>query len=258
MTNPEKTREMLREVLGMFRTFSDGDSIDENRLREISEYAHHSADSSTIFLNYRHAHGCPARSVPAGQSYAGRCICVAESGTWTCGHGRTHPLPAPGYSMACGCGFTEGYFVPVEPQPYPTEGYGVVAQPDPVATDRKPVWDTVISYVDRIYRVSTSAELAGLVISDMRERDRIGRERYGIPLTSGNGRDHLVDAYQEALDLVVYLATYLDEYGFDPYDADIDRGASRGQWALFQVHKFFREQVSAVLRMRQAIEELRR
>lgn len=44
-----------------------------------------------------------------------------------------------------------------------------------------------------------------LVLVDMAGRDRTGRERYGSPLQPNNGRDALVDAYQEALDLVVYL-----------------------------------------------------
>ncbi len=44
-----------------------------------------------------------------------------------------------------------------------------------------------------------------LVMDDMRERDRVGRARYGTPLQPHNGRDALVDAYQEALDLAVYL-----------------------------------------------------
>lgn len=44
-----------------------------------------------------------------------------------------------------------------------------------------------------------------LVIADMKERDQVGRERYGTPLQPYNGRDALVDAYQEALDLAVYL-----------------------------------------------------
>lgn len=39
----------------------------------------------------------------------------------------------------------------------------------------------------------------------MHERDRIGRERYGVPLTAHNGRDALQDAYEEALDQSVYL-----------------------------------------------------
>jgi len=63
-------------------------------------------------INDSHAHGCPARAVPPGQPYAGRCICVAETGTWVCGHGRTHPLPAPGYSMCCSCDATTPWVGP--------------------------------------------------------------------------------------------------------------------------------------------------
>ena len=44
-----------------------------------------------------------------------------------------------------------------------------------------------------------------LVITDMAARDKLGRQRYGTPLQPFNGRDALIDAYQEALDLTVYL-----------------------------------------------------
>lgn len=50
-----------------------------------------------------------------------------------------------------------------------------------------------------------------LVMQDMIERDSFGRKKYGTPLQPNNGRDTLVDAYQEALDLVVYLRTLLYE-----------------------------------------------
>lgn len=60
-----------------------------------------------------------------------------------------------------------------------------IQQPKPVKNDNPAVWD--------------------LVVDDMRERDIIGKERYGVRLQAGNGRDALLDAYQEALDLVVYL-----------------------------------------------------
>lgn len=43
------------------------------------------------------------------------------------------------------------------------------------------------------------------IVTDMLARDLLGRERYGTPLTVWNGRDALADAYQEVLDLVVYL-----------------------------------------------------
>lgn len=35
--------------------------------------------------------------------------------------------------------------------------------------------------------------------------DKFGRRKYGTPLQPFNGRDPLVDAYQEVLDLAVYL-----------------------------------------------------
>ena len=61
----------------------------------------------------------------------------------------------------------------------------------PKGTNGKPIWD--------------------LVVEDMRERDREGRRKYGTPLQAENGRDALVDAYQEALDLVVYLRQAIEE-----------------------------------------------
>lgn len=52
-----------------------------------------------------------------------------------------------------------------------------------------------------------------LVIKDMEQRNAIGTEKYGTPLQANNGRDPLVDAYQEALDLVVYLRQAIEERG---------------------------------------------
>jgi len=66
-----------------------------------------------------------------------------------------------------------------------------VDQPPPIPRSTRPVWD--------------------LVIEDMKERNRVGTLRYGTPLQVHNGRDALVDAYQEALDLVVYLRQEIEE-----------------------------------------------
>jgi hypothetical protein len=44
-----------------------------------------------------------------------------------------------------------------------------------------------------------------LVMDDFRARDEFGRRKYGTPLQPHNGRDALADAFQEALDLAVYL-----------------------------------------------------
>lgn len=64
-------------------------------------------------------------------------------------------------------------------------------QPDPKANDRPAVWD--------------------LVLADIAARDDYGKRKYGVRLQPHNGRDVLRDAYEEALDLVVYLRQALYE-----------------------------------------------
>ena len=49
-----------------------------------------------------------------------------------------------------------------------------------------------------------------LVAADIAERKAFGLEKYGTVLQAGNGRDHLVDAYQEALDLCCYLRAAIE------------------------------------------------
>lgn len=79
-----------------------------------------------------------------------------------------------------------------------------------------------------------------LVMLDMIERDKIGRERYGTPLQAFNGRDPLVDAYQEALDLVVYLRQALEERAAGTIPAVPHRAA------LVAENKRLNEQVDAL------------
>lgn len=50
-----------------------------------------------------------------------------------------------------------------------------------------------------------------LVIIDMQNRNMLGELTYGVPLQAFNGRDALIDAYQEALDLAVYLRQEIEE-----------------------------------------------
>jgi hypothetical protein len=64
-------------------------------------------------------------------------------------------------------------------------------QTAPIPNENRPVWE--------------------LVIEDMWARDHTGRRKYGTPLQAGNGRDALIDAYQEALDLCVYLRQAIEE-----------------------------------------------
>jgi hypothetical protein len=58
-------------------------------------------------------------------------------------------------------------------------------QPNPVKNNMPAAWD--------------------LVLADIVKRDKFGEAKYGTRLQPLNGRDGLQDAYEEALDLVVYL-----------------------------------------------------
>lgn len=50
------------------------------------------------------------------------------------------------------------------------------------------------------------------LLSDLRDRVEIrGMKTYGRPMTTGDGRDGLLDAYEEALDLCCYLKKVLME-----------------------------------------------
>jgi hypothetical protein len=61
----------------------------------------------------------------------------------------------------------------------------VVEQPPPVPNDHPAVVD--------------------LVVADMQARKVLGVQRYGVALQPFNGRNALQDAYEEALDLAMYL-----------------------------------------------------
>lgn len=64
-------------------------------------------------------------------------------------------------------------------------------QPAPAANELPAVWD--------------------LVIADMKERDTIGERKYGTRLQPHNGRDTLIDLYQELQDAVVYTRQLIFE-----------------------------------------------
>ena len=53
--------------------------------------------------------------------------------------------------------------------------------------------------------ISNNPILQEMVMEDMAKRLELGIERYGTGLQADNGRDMLQDAYEEALDLCVYL-----------------------------------------------------
>jgi len=58
---------------------------------------------------------------------------------------------------------------------------------------------------------SNAADCWLAVIEDMRQRREFGIQKYGTPVQPNNGRDALLDAYQEVLDTAVYLKQALLE-----------------------------------------------
>lgn len=59
--------------------------------------------------------------------------------------------------------------------------------------------------------MTTRIEVLPLVQSDLHARIAKGTAQYGEPLTTHNGRDALWDAYEEALDLCLYLRQAIAE-----------------------------------------------
>ena len=84
---------------------------------------------------------------------------------------------------------------------------GQTKQPLPLNNDRPAVWD--------------------LVMDDIAKRDRYGKFKYGTRLQPFNGRDSLRDAYEESLDLVVYLRQLI--YERDHIETFRDALADKGQ-----------------------------
>ena len=53
--------------------------------------------------------------------------------------------------------------------------------------------------------------ILGMVLADLTNRALEGKAKYGEPLKAHNGRNALWDAYQEALDLAMYLRQLIQE-----------------------------------------------
>jgi len=56
-----------------------------------------------------------------------------------------------------------------------------------------------------------TTDILPLVIGDLQTRDQAGRKKYGTTLQANNGRDALVDAYQECLNMAMYLRQAIEE-----------------------------------------------
>lgn len=79
--------------------------------------------------------------------------------------------------------------------------------------DAKRATESVIADQPPPVHNPAKADVWEVVIRDMAERRNVGILRYGTPLQPFNGRRSLVDAYQEVLDLAVYLRQKILEEG---------------------------------------------
>jgi hypothetical protein len=56
-------------------------------------------------------------------------------------------------------------------------------------------------------------DVTPLVMADLQSRSDVGLETYGVRLQTHNGRDALLDAYHEGLDMCLYLKQAILERG---------------------------------------------
>ncbi len=61
--------------------------------------------------------------------------------------------------------------------------------------------------------IKGNVDVTSKVIEDLEARAKFGEGKYGTRLMTNNGRDSLLDAYQEILDLAVYIKQHLLEKG---------------------------------------------
>lgn len=73
-------------------------------------------------------------------------------------------------------------------------------QPAPIKNENRAIQDLVIEDLQ-----TWVSNARWRVIGDIQARKEVGLQRYGTLLQAYNGRDALMDAYQEALDLAQYL-----------------------------------------------------
>lgn len=71
------------------------------------------------------------------------------------------------------------------------------------------VWPLVIE--DVCASMIGSSSLRERFCKEAQQRDASGREKYGTTLQTHNGRNPLVDAFQESMDMTVYLRQAVEE-----------------------------------------------
>ena len=85
-----------------------------------------------------------------------------------------------------------------------SQNFGGQISPEVVPTKQRP-GDQPLPYRNN------NPSIQDLVIEDIENRKHVGLERYGTLLQANNGRNALLDAYEEAIDLCMYLKQALVE-----------------------------------------------
>lgn len=90
-------------------------------------------------------------------------------------------------------------------------------QPLPVPNDGPSMHDLVCA---DLWRGGAAGKLEDAVMADLQARKQLGLERYGSLLQAGNGRDAMLDLYEELQDAAVYARQMQEEAGgVSPADA---------------------------------------
>lgn len=94
-------------------------------------------------------------------------------------------------------------------QPSTTISSNTQTQPDPVPNEHQHIIDYLVSDLHNgdnlLAEVEPMSSYGDQVTADLCRRAAVGKERYGTFLQPFNGRDALLDSYEEALDLATYL-----------------------------------------------------
>ena len=104
-------------------------------------------------------------------------------------------------------------------------------QPRSIPNDRPAIWDLVVPDIKRRYADNLAAPVVEQLIADIKERDEMGFRKHSVRLQAFNGRDVLVDLYQETMDQICYAAQMMEET-FDPLGLHKD-----GYWMAKAVYE---------------------
>jgi hypothetical protein len=88
--------------------------------------------------------------------------------------------------------------------------YSATEQPEPVNNEKPAVWELV--QADFLAgSLPPTDPVIQAALTDMKARDEWGRSKYKTPLQPFNGRDALIDFYQEVLDGAAYARQFIYE-----------------------------------------------